>query len=156
MSATFIGLNLAKLCFRSTALMPTARWLGRSGCGGRRCWRSRESEEEALLQDQPPPATSFILPRCNNAHLWGIICLYSPLRIRMNALSIRKLFLIVICLLAASVLIDFAHMVLSMIIDGVLAVAIVYFLWRIKGQYDKRITELEAEVRLLVSRRPGG
>jgi Flp pilus assembly protein TadB len=74
----------------------------------------------------------------------------------MNALSIRKLFLIVICLLAASVLIDFAHMVLSMIIDGVLAVAIVYFLWRIKGQYDKRITELEAEVRLLVSRRPGG
>ena len=74
----------------------------------------------------------------------------------MNAFSIRKLFLIVICLLAASVLIDFAHMVLSMIIDGVLAVAIVYFLWRIKGQYDKRITELEAEVRLLVSRRPGG
>ncbi len=74
----------------------------------------------------------------------------------MNALSIRKLFLIVICLLAASVLIDFAHMVLSMIIDGVLAVAIVYFLWRIKGQYDKRITELEAEVRLLVSRRLGG
>jgi Flp pilus assembly protein TadB len=74
----------------------------------------------------------------------------------MNALSIRKLFLIVICLLAASVLIDFAHMVLSMIIDGVLAVAIVYFLWRIKGQYDKRITELEAEVRLLVSRRSGG
>ena len=74
----------------------------------------------------------------------------------MNALSTRKLFLIVICLLAASVLIDFAHMVLSMIIDGVLAVAIVYFLWRIKGQYDKRITELEAEVRLLVSRRPGG
>jgi Flp pilus assembly protein TadB len=74
----------------------------------------------------------------------------------MNALSIRKLFLIVICLLAASVLIDFAHMVLSMIIDGVLAVAIVYFLWRIKGQYDQRITELEAEVRLLVSRRPGG
>jgi Flp pilus assembly protein TadB len=74
----------------------------------------------------------------------------------MNALSIRKLFLIVICLLAASVLIDFAHMVLSMIIDGVLAVAIVYFLWRIKGQYEKRITELEAEVRLLVSRRPGG
>jgi Flp pilus assembly protein TadB len=74
----------------------------------------------------------------------------------MNSLSIRKLFLIVICLLAASVLIDFAHMVLSMIIDGVLAVAIVYFLWRIKGQYDKRITELEAEVRLLVSRRPGG
>jgi Flp pilus assembly protein TadB len=74
----------------------------------------------------------------------------------MNALSIRKLFLIVICLLAASVLIDFAHMVLSMIIDGLLAVAIVYFLWRIKGQYDKRITELEAEVRLLVSRRPGG
>ena len=53
----------------------------------------------------------------------------------MNALSIRKLFLIVICLLAASVLIDFAHMVLSMIIDSVLAVAIVYFLWRIKGQY---------------------
>lgn len=41
----------------------------------------------------------------------------------MNALSIRKLFLIVICLLAASVLIDFAHMVLSMIIDSVLAVA---------------------------------
>jgi Flp pilus assembly protein TadB len=74
----------------------------------------------------------------------------------MNAPSIRKLFLIVICLLAASVLIDFAHMVLSMIIDGVLAVAIVYFLWRIKGQYEKRITELEAEVRLLVSRRPGG
>jgi hypothetical protein len=74
----------------------------------------------------------------------------------MNALSIRKLFLIVICLLAASVLIDFAHMVLSMIIDGVLAVAIVYFLWRIKGQYEKRITELEAEVRLLVSRRSGG
>jgi Flp pilus assembly protein TadB len=74
----------------------------------------------------------------------------------MNALSIRKLFLIVICLLAASVLIDFAHMVLSMIIDSVLAVAIVYFLWRIKGQYEKRITELEAEVRLLVSRRPGG
>jgi Flp pilus assembly protein TadB len=74
----------------------------------------------------------------------------------MNALSIRKLFLIVICLLTASVLIDFAHMVLSMIIDSVLAVAIVYFLWRIKGQYEKRITELEAEVRLLVSRRPGG
>jgi Flp pilus assembly protein TadB len=74
----------------------------------------------------------------------------------MNSLSIRKLFLIVICLLAASVLIDFAHMVLSMIIDGVLAVAIVYFLWRIKGKYDQRITELEAEVRLLVSRRPGG
>ena len=74
----------------------------------------------------------------------------------MNAPSIRKLFLIVICLLAASVLIDFAHMVLSMIIDGVLAVAIVYFLWRIKGQYEKRIRELEAEVRLLVSRRPGG
>jgi Flp pilus assembly protein TadB len=74
----------------------------------------------------------------------------------MNSLSIRKLFLIVICLLAASVLIDFAHMVLSMIIDGVLAVAIVYFLWRIKGQYDQRITELEAEVRLLVPRRPGG
>jgi Flp pilus assembly protein TadB len=74
----------------------------------------------------------------------------------MNSLSIRKLFLIVICLLAASVLIDFAHMVLSMIIDGVLAVAIVYFLWRIKGQYNKRITELEAEVRLLVSRRSGG
>jgi Flp pilus assembly protein TadB len=74
----------------------------------------------------------------------------------MNALSIRKLFLIVICLLAASVLIDFAHMVLSMIIDSVLAVAILYFLWRIKRQYEKRITELEAEVRLLVSRRPGG
>jgi len=74
----------------------------------------------------------------------------------MNALSIRKLFLIVICLLAASVLIDFAHMVLSMIIDGVLAVAIVYFLWRIKGEYEKRIKELEAEVRLLISRRPGG
>ena len=74
----------------------------------------------------------------------------------MNALSIRKLFLIVICLLAASVLIDFAHMVLSMIIDSVLAVAIVYFLWRIKGQYDERIKELEAEVRLLVSRRSGG
>ena len=74
----------------------------------------------------------------------------------MNALSIRKLFLIVICLLAASVLIDFAHMVLSMIIDSVLAVAIVYFLWRIKGQYEKRIKELEVEVRLLVSRRSGG
>jgi Flp pilus assembly protein TadB len=74
----------------------------------------------------------------------------------MNALSIRKLFLIVICLLAASVLIDFAHMVLSMIIDSVLAVAIVYFLWRIKGQYEKRIKELEAEVRLLMSRRSGG
>jgi Flp pilus assembly protein TadB len=74
----------------------------------------------------------------------------------MNALSIRKLFLIVICLLAASVLIDFAHMVLSMIIDSVLAVAILYFLWRIKRQYEKRITELEAEVRLLVSRRSGG
>ena len=74
----------------------------------------------------------------------------------MNALSIRKLFLIVVCLLAASVLIDFAHMVLSMIIDGVLAVAILYFLWRIKGQYETRITELEAEFRLLVSRRPGG
>jgi Flp pilus assembly protein TadB len=69
----------------------------------------------------------------------------------MNALSIRKLFLIVICLLAASVLIDFAHMVLSMIIDSVLAVAILYFLWRIKRQYEKRITELEAEVRLLAS-----
>jgi Flp pilus assembly protein TadB len=74
----------------------------------------------------------------------------------MNALSIRKLFLIVICLLAASVLIDFAHMVLSMIIDSVLAAAIVYFLWRIKGQYEERIKELEAEVRLLVSRRSGG
>ena len=74
----------------------------------------------------------------------------------MNALSIRKLFLIVICLLAASVLIDFAHMVLSMIIDSVLAVAILYFLWRMKRQYEKRITELEAEVRLLVSRRSGG
>jgi Flp pilus assembly protein TadB len=74
----------------------------------------------------------------------------------MNSLSIRKLFLIVICLLAASVLIDFAHMVLSMIIDSVLAVAIVYFLWRIKGQYEKRIKELEAEVRLLMSRRSGG
>jgi Flp pilus assembly protein TadB len=74
----------------------------------------------------------------------------------MNALSIRKLFLIVICLLAASVLIDFAHMVLSMIIDSVLAAAIVYFLWRMKGQYEKRIKELEAEVRLLVSRRSGG
>jgi Flp pilus assembly protein TadB len=74
----------------------------------------------------------------------------------MNALSIRKLFLIVICLLAASVLIDFAHMLLSMIIDSVLAVAILYFLWRIKRQYEKRITELEAEVRLLVSRRSGG
>jgi len=74
----------------------------------------------------------------------------------MNGLSIRKLFLIVICLLAASVLIDFAHMVLSMIIDSVLAVAIVYFLWRIKGQYEKRIKELEAEVRLLMSRRSGG
>jgi Flp pilus assembly protein TadB len=74
----------------------------------------------------------------------------------MNALSIRKLFLIVICLLAASVLIDFAHMVLSMIIDSVLAVAIVYFLWRMKGQYEKRIKELEAEVRLLMSRRSGG
>ena len=73
----------------------------------------------------------------------------------MKALSIRMLLLIVVCLLAASVLIDFAHMVLSMIIDGVLAVAIVYFLWRIKGQYDKRITELEAEVRLLTSRRFG-
>ena len=73
----------------------------------------------------------------------------------MNALSIRKLFLIVICLLAASVLIDFAHMVLSMIIDSVLAVAIVYFLWRMKGQYEKRIKELEAEVRLLMSRRSG-
>ena len=82
--------------------------------------------------------------------------MYSPLRIRMNALSIRKLFLIVLCLLAASVLIDFAHMVLSMIIDSVLAVAIVYFLWRMKGQYEKRIKELEAEVRLLVSRRSGG
>jgi nitrogen fixation-related uncharacterized protein len=45
---------------------------------------------------------------------------------------------------------------LSMIIDSVLAVAIVYFLWRIKGQYEERIKELEAEVRLLVSRRPGG
>jgi hypothetical protein len=53
----------------------------------------------------------------------------------MNAPSIRKLYLIVICLLAASVLIDFAHMVLSMIIDGVLAVAIVYFLWRITVEY---------------------
>jgi Flp pilus assembly protein TadB len=74
----------------------------------------------------------------------------------MNALSIRKLFLIVICLLAASVLIDFAHMVLSMIIDSVLAVAIVYFLWRMKGQYEKRIKELEAEIRLLMSRRSGG
>ena len=74
----------------------------------------------------------------------------------MNALSIRKLFLIVICLLAASVLIDFAHMVLSMIIDSVLAAAIVYFLWRMKGQYEKRIKELEAEVRLLMSRRSGG
>ena len=74
----------------------------------------------------------------------------------MNALSIRKLSLIVICLLAASVLIDFAHMVLSMIIDSVLAVAIVYFLWRIKGQYEERIKELEAEVRLLMSRRSGG
>ena len=74
----------------------------------------------------------------------------------MNALSIRKLFLIVICLLAASVLIDFAHMVLSMIIDSVLVVAIVYFLWRMKGQYEKRIKELEAEVRLLMSRRSGG
>ena len=73
----------------------------------------------------------------------------------MNALSIRKLFLIVVCLLTASVLIDFAHMVLSMIIDGVLAVAIVYFLWRIKGEYEKRIKELEAEVRLLMSRRSG-
>ena len=74
----------------------------------------------------------------------------------MNAFSIRKLFLIVICLLAASVLIDFAHMVLSMIIDSVLTVAIVYFLWRMKGQYEKRINELEAEVRLLMSRRSGG
>ncbi len=74
----------------------------------------------------------------------------------MNALSIRKLFLIVICLLTASVLIDFAHMVLSMIIDSVLAVAIVYFLWRMKGQYEERIKELEAEVRLLMSRRSGG
>jgi len=74
----------------------------------------------------------------------------------MNGLSIRKLFLIVICLLAASVLIDFAHMVLSMIIDSVLAVAIVYFLWQIKGQYEERIKELEAEVRLLMSRRSGG
>ena len=74
----------------------------------------------------------------------------------MNALSIRKLFLIVICLLAASVLIDFAHMALSMIIDSVLAVAIVNFLWRMKGQYEKRIKELEAEVRLLMSRRSGG
>ena len=82
--------------------------------------------------------------------------MYSPLRIRMSGLSIRKLFLIVICLLAASVLIDFAHMVLSMIIDSVLAVAIVYFLWRMKGQYEKRIKELEAEVRLLMSRRSGG
>ena len=54
----------------------------------------------------------------------------------MNAFSTRKLFLIVICLLAASVLIDFVHMVLSMIIDSVLAVAIIYFLWRIKGQYE--------------------
>ena len=74
----------------------------------------------------------------------------------MNALSIRKPFLIVICLLTASVLIDFAHMVLSMIIDSVLAVAIVYFLWRIKGQYEERIKELEAEVRLLMFRRSGG
>jgi Flp pilus assembly protein TadB len=73
----------------------------------------------------------------------------------MNALSIRKLFLIVVCLLTASVLIDFAHMVLSMIIDGVLAMAILYFLWRIKGQYETRIKELEAEVRLLMSRRSG-
>jgi nitrogen fixation-related uncharacterized protein len=41
--------------------------------------------------------------------------------------------------------------------DGeVLAVAIVYFLWRIKGQYEERIKELEAEVRLLMSRRSGG
>jgi nitrogen fixation-related uncharacterized protein len=45
---------------------------------------------------------------------------------------------------------------LSMIIDSVLAVAIVYFLWRMKGQYEKRIKELEAEVRLLMSRRSGG
>ena len=74
----------------------------------------------------------------------------------MKALSIRMLLLIVVCLLAASVLIDFAHMVLSMIIDGVLAVAIVYFLWRIKGQYEERIKELEAEVRLLMSRGSGG
>jgi hypothetical protein len=60
----------------------------------------------------------------------------------MNALSIRKLFLIVVCLLTASVLIDFAHMVLSMIIDGVLAMAIFYFLWRIKGQYKTPLKEL--------------
>ena len=47
----------------------------------------------------------------------------------MNALSIRKLFLIVICLLAASVLIDFAHMVLSMIIDSVLAAELAREIW---------------------------
>jgi hypothetical protein len=45
----------------------------------------------------------------------------------------------------------------SNFIDGrSLAVAIVYFLWRMKGQYEKRIKELEAEVRLLMSRRFGG
>ena len=74
----------------------------------------------------------------------------------MHCPKMRGSLSIVICLLAASVLIDFAHMVLSMIIDSVLAVAIVYFLWRMKGQYEKRINELEAEVRLLMSRRSGG
>ncbi len=70
----------------------------------------------------------------------------------MKALSIRKLLFIVVCLLAASVLIDFAHMMLSMIIDGALAAAVIYVVWRIKGSYEARIRDLEAEVRLLSRR----
>jgi hypothetical protein len=39
-----------------------------------------------------------------------------------------------------------------MLIDGALAAAVIYVIWRIKGSYEARIRDLEAEVRLLTAR----
>jgi hypothetical protein len=76
----------------------------------------------------PVACRLVILP---DAGLPGLISPQGRYTGSSTRLQCPKTWLIVICLLAASVLIDFAHMVLSMIIDSVLAVAIVYFLWRI-------------------------
>jgi len=71
----------------------------------------------------------------------------------------KTLLILVVVLAILGAIIDFAAVLLSRLVDGVLMAAVVYAVWRLKRGYDRQITDLKAEVRLLQrngQRGPGG
>ncbi|HZH28098.1 MAG TPA: hypothetical protein VEY95_13035 [Azospirillaceae bacterium] len=68
----------------------------------------------------------------------------------------KTLLILVVVLAILGTIIDFAAMLLSRLVDGVLMAAVVYAVWRLKSGYDRQITDLKAEVRLLQRNGPRG